>query len=600
VAGYDPLSSCSLCSSHFYKGTGITGKPTCTACGASKPYVVPIILIGLLIAAFGFIKLSATPLGRGLLPPILIGTSYTQLLSFTRLIRLSWSTSASNVLSITSLTALNISALSQSSCFVSYATSFAVTLGFPLLSGAIMLAAWGVVRLLPPPPATITRSEVNVNDSSGDINSVFDASNDMDSDAASQARLLPPICTWSGLLTRLSMWLRVRDRSKYTVLLWRSWISLLIFSYPFVTWQILQIFDCETLAGESRLRENAAIICQSDEWWSYASFAILGLLLFIIGIPAALVYILLRVAEPERYLTSLASLSPNVRWWLVGQEMWKLAAVLTLRLWLNNPRGQVGIFAALLLLRILAVPFFQPHRERFHNIQEIVLAGCSIVVLIFGLVFYAVSSLSQTQSRVLMAFMVVCIGVMGVVVAYCAYHSAKLAVADAARAKREAKEAAMREAGEMSVELQAQRAIALSVNSQCSSAHSIVSMQRARVVSAATMESMLTRNPAHSAAWDIGATISEEDVSAPITDWEGVDESDAEALDREERRLAALIQLQLQRHSDAALQQAQHEHAAANVAPTAAAGDNGTVGEDMAARINLGQPSDSSSNTFGQ
>ena len=92
-------------------------------------WILLAICVALVVLAFTFIKLSSTTLGRGLLPPILIGTSYSQLLSFTRLIKLSWSSSASNVLSIASLSALNISALLQSLCFISYDVSFGVTFG---------------------------------------------------------------------------------------------------------------------------------------------------------------------------------------------------------------------------------------------------------------------------------------------------------------------------------------------------------------------------------------------------------------------------------------------------------------------------------------
>jgi len=175
---------------------------------------------------------------------------------------------------------------------------------------------------------------------------------------------------------------------------------------------------------------------------------------------------------------------------------------------------------------MVSVPFFCPNRERFHNFEELVLAGCSIVVLIFGLVFYASTGISETQTRVLVAFMIVSIGFMGVVVAFSMYHSGKLAVASDARAKREAKEAIMREAGEVNMEMEAQRAIALSVYQQEPS-----STDGAGGSGYADGDEVLSPNPAvaaaasavthgQPAAWDIGANMAtEDDIAAPITNW---------------------------------------------------------------------------------
>ncbi len=62
-----------------------------------------------------------------------------------------------------------------------------------------------------------------------------------------------------------------------------------------------------------------------------------------------------------------------VRWWLLVQEVWKLAAVLALCLLLPYPALQVSIFAALFCLRIVGTLLLRPHADFFFNREEEVL-----------------------------------------------------------------------------------------------------------------------------------------------------------------------------------------------------------------------------------
>ncbi len=119
-AGYTGLR-CSQCLSSFFEDDSGSLK-RCLQCTSNSPWVPVIALVVLLLLAGFFVRLSSSPLGAAVLEPLLIGTDYSQLLSFTRLIHLSWSPHAAGALATTSLSALNLQSLSEASCFISFDT----------------------------------------------------------------------------------------------------------------------------------------------------------------------------------------------------------------------------------------------------------------------------------------------------------------------------------------------------------------------------------------------------------------------------------------------------------------------------------------------
>jgi hypothetical protein len=204
-------------------------------------------------------------------------------------------------------------------------------------------------------------------------------------------------------------------------------LTILIFSFPIVSWTSLSAFDCYDVGGESRLRANAAVLCGSSEWWKYGIPAICGVVVYMLGVPLLLLYVLRR-PDAMRYLARLSSFHPTTQWWLLAQEVWKLVVVLVLRLLLDYPDVQVSLFVVLLALRMAAVLWWWPHANALHNLEESALGLASTLVLFLGIGFYAGrSSLSKEGGRTLFAFVALLLLLMALVVLVCVWLSYKAA-----------------------------------------------------------------------------------------------------------------------------------------------------------------------------
>ncbi len=392
-------TACSQCLSSFFEDNSGPLKQ-CRLCTTSSPWVPIVALLVLLLLAGFFVRLSSSPLGAALLEPLLIGSAYSQLLSFTRLIHLSWSPSAASAIAATSVSAFNLELFSETTCFISFDTQFWVILGFPVAFGVVL----SMLRLgYSCVPRARQRGEDEPEFGTGSPK-------------------------WGQRLARyVTVTLRVADTSAMSALLCRSMLSVLVFSYPFLAWTVLQIFDCTSIAGVQSLRQNPAVVCGSRLWHRYATAAYVGAAVYVLGIPL-LLFCVLRRSDAHRYLTSLCLFRLPVRWWLLAQELWKLAAVLTLRLLLEYPKLQVTLFAGLLGARIIGTLFLRPHADKFHNREEQILASGSLAVLLVGVTFYlAGASLPDAVEKMLFALIVAAIFFMGVVVAGTAYYSVQRA-----------------------------------------------------------------------------------------------------------------------------------------------------------------------------
>jgi hypothetical protein len=272
---------CLRCTPSFYRVDLTAGAEfACRACTSTAAWVPILLLMILLLMAFVAIKFNSSTLGRALLEPLLIGLAYSQLVSFARLIHLSWSTEARTMLEVTSASALDIQMLSQSSCFISFGAAYFTTLGFPVALAGVLLVFKFVFTLVQSKPASAANPGA-----SDDVDAV--AEDDNSSFFRCSCRRLT----------------HSRSPVELNALLLRSMMTVLIFAFPILAWTSLQPFDCYDVGGESRLRANADVLCGSREWWTFGIAAIFGIVFYIAGIPSAP----LRAASPGRHALPGAS-----------------------------------------------------------------------------------------------------------------------------------------------------------------------------------------------------------------------------------------------------------------------------------------------------
>jgi hypothetical protein len=327
------------------------------------------------------------------LPPLSV-------VSFLKLLQLWWSSSAKSSLSIASISVLNVQALAETRCFITFQVNFATILALPLLFAATMLLIYGIY-------------------------------------------LAAQKCSW-GIIERLYAKLSIRETYHCSTLLSQSTLSFLSFAYMFLAQESFTIFDCVEVVGleGSRVREFVSLECYSQEWRPYLPGAILGILFYACGIPALFLW-LAKHGKWKMLLTSqLSSLKLNREWWLAFQLMWKLTFVLVLRFLLSSTTAQLTLIASLIAVRLFGVQIWRPYRSELHNREEIAMSCLALLILVCGGVFYVRhGSLSQGVEDALLAIVICTLLIMATIVPACTWIAWKEATArkeqDADREKEE-------------------------------------------------------------------------------------------------------------------------------------------------------------------
>jgi len=317
-----------------------------------------------------------------LAPVILVGWlacfESCAVLSLLRLVALRWPSVVHDTLSAMSLSVLNFG-LFATQCWITFQASFYVISYIPFVLFSVLLLCYGVLwhARRPSRPAV-----------SGWI----------------VQRLAPDL--GNGLQWNSSEYLH-----GFQALLCRTFLSFLSFSYTFLAWEPISIFDCVNINGKPRLRDFVRVECYSGEWNSYLFTAILGMLLYPLGI-VALIYWTLRRWDYGDKPGAAAMLGSQVmayrtgyRWWELVGLLWKLCMVLVLRLLLEYPTAQVVLFLLLLTARIVVQRLVQPFASPLNNRHETWLMGLTFAVMCIGVIFYAGNdSISTDGVRTLYVF----------------------------------------------------------------------------------------------------------------------------------------------------------------------------------------------------
>jgi hypothetical protein len=299
-------------------------------------------------------------------------------LAFLGAVQLQWSGGALRFLQgSTALFSLHIQGIVvESACFMSWSTVFISALAAPLLVAAVLLLACLAVQAAP-----VVGAAVRCHSCAARLFTI-------ESHSARRAALA-------------------------------AFISFLTLAYVEVSWQTLSVFDCTTVDGVSYLRDNVQIECGSAEWWRYAAFGVVAILAYVVGIAALLFTLSRRSNAAALFGSAYTALLPSMRWWLVGALVWRLCAVVVLRLLLDHTTAQVVLFTLLIVARITLVFVRPPYHDRRLMQQEAVQGAVALVVLMCGVAFYASSSsISDTGQNALFTLVVLAIAVHAVSVVY--------------------------------------------------------------------------------------------------------------------------------------------------------------------------------------
>lgn len=345
-----------------------------------------VLSLVLLLVVAALVKLNVNESVRELSVPLNIGISYLQLVAFLRIVHLWWPGAASTALSICSLSVLNLQTMAQSRCFISFDTQFWVLMGLPPAFFCVIAMAGGA--FVGARRAAQQQQQKQQSQHSGGGQGI------------------------ANMMLRAFRSIGVSTDRECRILLAQVSLSFLSFAYAVLAWQSVLLFDCVSLPGSDgrrHVRDNVALECGSDAWFRYLPAAILGCVLYVVGIPSLLLWLSCRSSDHAAlYLTSqVSSLRSGRFWWFPAQLVWKLALVLVLRLMLSTPEAQVTLCAALFLARGLAVIVARPYKESSHAHTELTMVALSAVVLVCGIVFFGLhGSMADAARDTLVALVV--------------------------------------------------------------------------------------------------------------------------------------------------------------------------------------------------
>ena len=372
---------CSQCFTSFYPPER-SGQIECIPCGESAPYVPIFIVLGVILCAIMFAKLHSNPIVRELTIPLGIGASYLQIIAYVRLARLDWPVEVEQGMKLASISIFGVRAIGVTECIVSWSTVYWSVLASPFLILIPLAAARLTISYVYPagtPAASESEQTIAVDSAA---NSDFMGVSDSISTSLS---LRQSRC--ASVIIRAFATFDIHSPEECTLLIGQAFLSFLNFSFLFLSAQSLSIFDLQDIKGEQRIRENMQVAYGSSEWLSFLPGSVLGILLYIIGVPTLIHYV---AHHPLAifYLTShLSALQPSHRWWISAQLVWKLAFAVILRLLTTEPTAQIVLCSFLLALRCGVVFFTKPYRGDALNTEETKLAVGTSIIFFCGLIF---------------------------------------------------------------------------------------------------------------------------------------------------------------------------------------------------------------------
>jgi hypothetical protein len=361
----------------------------CAPCRAAPAWAIALLCVGALLVAAIYLKLNSTIWFEYVMTPVRIGFIYVSVVSMLNLVRLRWPGGILTILSGMQLSLFKLDVLQGAACFLSFKTTFYLALYFPF---ALALALLGVLGL----STLMTREHRG--------------------GWLQQA--------WSSIGIRADDHFRRRGRFRIRALLVRSYLSFLSSSYSYLAWSSVQLFVCTDIgdSGGKRLHAFAEIVCYSAEWYTLFPSVLMGLILYVVGIPALQLVMLRRFGWGE-HADAAAFLGYRVtgykqgfRWWDSADIVWRLSVALSIQLLMDHPPAQLALFTLLIAARLAAQRRFRPFVETLNNVEENVLQWLTLGVLACGVVFYAFRPILNDAAQ---AFLFVLVVVFLAVIVLC-------------------------------------------------------------------------------------------------------------------------------------------------------------------------------------
>jgi hypothetical protein len=374
------------CSAGFY-ADGNVELFHCSPCRTAPGWAIALVVLGSLLVASIFLKLNSTVWFEYVVTPVRIGFIYVSVVSMLNLVRLQWPGGVANILSGMQLSLFKLDVFQGAACFLSFKTTFYVALYFPFALGLVFLGLLGL-------SAAITHERRY----------------------GWQQRL------WAFIGIRADDHFRRRGRRRIRALLVRSFLSFLSSSYSYLAWASVQLFVCTDLGDSAgpRLLAFAEIVCYGPEWYTLFPSALLGLIVYVIGIPLLQLIILRRYAWGEHADAAaflgyrVIGYKPGFRWWDTADIVWRLSVALSIQLLMQYPTAQLTFFAVLVSARLAAQRYCRPFVERLNNVHETLLQWLTLGILACGIIFYASKTkLSDAAQAFLFVLVVVCIAIIG-------------------------------------------------------------------------------------------------------------------------------------------------------------------------------------------
>ncbi|KAJ3426446.1 insulin-like growth factor binding proteinn-terminal [Anaeramoeba flamelloides] len=182
-----------------------------------------------------------------------------------------------------------------------------------------------------------------------------------------------------------------------------SYVAFLFLIYLVLSLKILEFFNCSEIDsasnGETKqyiLNENPNHYCYDKWWYTYLPFVIAFGVLYILGIPLLLVWMLYYYSKKvnEKIFNKKLGLLTNrfkreYFYWEFVITMRKIIVVIFVLYLAKYPYYQLLIFNLLFLISILVQLNCQPFNTRPRNFLEFILLTITQLILICGMIFYS-------------------------------------------------------------------------------------------------------------------------------------------------------------------------------------------------------------------
>ncbi|KAJ6226090.1 g protein-coupled receptor-related [Anaeramoeba flamelloides] len=404
--GYDG-SLCSVCMQGFYKMD-----ERCVTCPSSAIWRLVVAVFALLIfTSFLFVVAKKA---RAYFASFAIAFSFFQVLSVMGSLKLNWPSKITNAFHFLSIFNFNLDILATE---CSFTVTFYQKWVFIMLSPFTFLVLMIIIYFV-----AIGHSKLVCKFGAKFIDK------------------FPNFCSQPNYKNRLFAplyWLRYQfsrvfthgfseeDRKELFNNLINSYSCLLTFIYLYVSMKVLQMFQCtkgESSEGDVQyfLTENSEVLCYDSSWYKLLPWVIFFGIIYIIGIPALLLYMLNYYAKnvedklfDARLGLLCARYSKEWYYWELVIMTRKLIFII-FECFLNyNPFLQTGLCSLLLLISLLLQLYTQPFLAKRHNTLEFTLLIISQVILLSGMIFVS-EDFSEENSRAKLAIAIIFIIWVGV------------------------------------------------------------------------------------------------------------------------------------------------------------------------------------------